>query len=324
MSNLNRRLCFQDIGRLQKSASHDAANLSNMKQHCKDLVTCAYGSAYTCMTQYPCQASIRALSLHITGPGNLIARWAHGSKLSYFVSSNGLNDDLHERIKSGMKGAADHWRTTGINVSFEETLVEVDAVFLVELDPKLDTSVFAKAFFPGDDRQVLDISPVLLEEKYEKHVDNILCHELGHVLGLRHEFQYVTEQNIYHYPAPMFDHDSIMNCENVKDLASFTLSNLDRVNTHRFYDLPAGPHSGFTIKDCVPQVGKFKITKKEDTKQGHTTTEEEAMEEGDKRWLRHKSRNWSKWYNEGAEIMVHLGISYPGVAWDVSSPYQTR
>jgi hypothetical protein len=323
--SLNETTCYvkrsQKSGKLQRSAALDEVDNSDTE---KNFVTGAYGSAYTCITQYPYQASIRALCLNVVGPGNLVARWAHGSKLSYFVSSIGLDDVLLDRIKTGMKGAADQWRTTSINISFEETPSKQDAVFLVELDPKLDASIFAKAFFPGDARQVLDLSPVMLDDKHENHIANIFCHELGHVLGLRHDFRGLVEQNVYRYPAPKFDQASIMNCENVRDLANFTLSNLDRMNTHRFYDLPAGPHCGFTIKDYIPQTGNFGTTMERVRTTARAVTEEATTEAEDKRWLRPRSRNWSKWYHDGAEYMVHLGISYPGVAWDASSPYQTR
>jgi hypothetical protein len=324
VNSLDHRMHFQERGRLHKPAPQGQAGATNLKQHSEDSFTSTYGSAYTCVTQHACQISIRALSLNVIGPGNLIARWAHGSRLSYFVSSKGLSNVLLERIKTGMRGASEHWRTTSINISFEETYSKTDAVFLVELDSELDASIFAKSFFPGDARQVLDISPVMLEDKHENHIANILCHELGHVLGLRHEFRHLVEPNVYHYPAPAFDHQSIMNCENVKDLSNFTLSHLDRINTHRFYDLPAGSHHGFSIMDYIPQTGKFGTTKGQVTWEGHTFTEEEASEDEEQRWLYHRSRNWSRWYHDGADVFIHLGISYPGVAWDASSPYQTR
>jgi hypothetical protein len=100
VNSLDHRMHFKERGRLHKPAPQGQAGATNLKQHSEDSFTSTYGSAYTCVTQHACQISIRALSLNVIGPGNLIARWAHGSRLSYFVSSKGLSNVLLEPLAS--------------------------------------------------------------------------------------------------------------------------------------------------------------------------------------------------------------------------------
>ncbi|MFO0821393.1 MAG: matrixin family metalloprotease [Pirellulales bacterium] len=70
--------------------------------------------------------------------------------------------------------------------------------------------VLASAFFPDRGRHHLRIYPTLLEQERNEQVET-LCHEIGHVFGLRHFFANIRETGL---PSHLFGSDnelSIMN-----------------------------------------------------------------------------------------------------------------
>lgn len=130
--------------------------------------------------------------------GDRIVRWDEGLQLTYRVdkSSFATNAD-YARIVQYMTRAANAWeQTCGVEfqhlVQFDEAPVpEEDGIQALFVVRRFDSAgeFIAAAFFPNDPvrrRQIL-IDPSLFSAALRYDPVGVLRHELGHVLGFRHE-----------------------------------------------------------------------------------------------------------------------------------------
>jgi len=194
-----------------------------------------------------------ALGFNANSSNTKIVRWTRGSTLYYYIDHRGLSTAQTIVIQAGLKTAANHWHATGLRITFEETNKWQEATFTIAYNPDLGLDHYALAFFPGWQRRVIDIGDRLLVEL--QCAAEVFRHELGHVLGLRHEFWEDNNEpgNAYQYPSDAHDEDSIMNDRNVGDMSLFTISPADEDAIRRFYDLRPGQHSDIFIQDFVPR-----------------------------------------------------------------------
>jgi hypothetical protein len=113
--------------------------------------------------------------------------------LTYCVSTKFSGD--YERVKTAMAEGAAQWEAASSNVNFTYvpaqdrscTTRNSNVVFSVE--PTKTTQYIARAFFPSSgksSRNVL-VNAGSLYSSGSWTPSNIMAHELGHVLGLRHE-----------------------------------------------------------------------------------------------------------------------------------------
>jgi arachidonate 15-lipoxygenase len=125
-------------------------------------------------------------------PDGKMRRWTRGSTLTYSVHRHTFDTELdYLRVVGAVAGAAAEWAAiTGLRFVHR---VELDAqgvlppqvTFLVQQRELF--SFIALAFFPGDapETRLLSIDPSWFSTRYDQ--TGVLRHELGHVLGFRHE-----------------------------------------------------------------------------------------------------------------------------------------
>lgn len=125
-------------------------------------------------------------------PDGRMRRWRRGSTLSYAVHRDTFDTELdYVRVVDALSGAATEWAAvTGLRFVHR---VELDAerampptvTFVVQQRELF--SYIALAFFPGDppETRVIAIDPSWFSTRYDQ--TGVLRHELGHVLGFRHE-----------------------------------------------------------------------------------------------------------------------------------------
>lgn len=128
--------------------------------------------------------------------GGRIVRWSPGFQLTYCVlKATFLSEEQYLKVKTSMAKAAEAWENAcGVEFEHLEDLddspnVSPEGVLFTVRFLDAGGSFLASAFFPNDPparRRVL-IDPSFFGEKLTFDTVGILRHELGHVLGFRHE-----------------------------------------------------------------------------------------------------------------------------------------
>ena len=130
--------------------------------------------------------------------GNKIVRWAPGVELSYCVLrqtfTSGGEDGYQLVVDSVGRAALDWEKTCGVKFAYKSELDDSDslrpegALFVVrEFDAA--AQFIAAAFFPNDplNRRRVLVDPSFYDPDLGFDKVGVLRHELGHVLGFRHE-----------------------------------------------------------------------------------------------------------------------------------------
>lgn len=161
--------------------------------------------SYPCTTQKPTPAviagSISATALQV-GLGKDIPRWKTGptKTVNFAVLANGYpKPELAFLAANKLHEAANEWNALNLGVQLKWVYKIEDAAFVLTYAKEVRPGTLAAAFFPNNvDLNVLNVYPAAFEEGTVQYLKNIFLHELGHVLGLRHEFapERETEDNL--------------------------------------------------------------------------------------------------------------------------------
>lgn len=154
-------------------------------------------ASYTCVTQRnPPRSSPAAI---MVGLGEEIPRWKNGSVINFATYADGYpapGDAIY--AANCLIEAAEIWNSARTGVKFKWVPNVNDAAFVLAYGNELGT-VLASAFFPSNSsmehlyvyQHGFDKTErVSKRGKYSNYgiMKNVFLHELGHVLGLRHEF----------------------------------------------------------------------------------------------------------------------------------------
>jgi hypothetical protein len=170
----------------------DASQLENLKPAPGTSTTVP--AKYTCSTQKPIptpfQESAHTAALQV-GLGKIIPRWKTGpdKSVNFAAFANGYpKPELALLAAQALKQAADEWNTLELGVQLKWVAKIEDAAFVLSFAGDQD-GVLAEAFFPNEaDLNVLNVYNAAFQPGTVQYLKNIFLHELGHVLGLRHEF----------------------------------------------------------------------------------------------------------------------------------------
>ena len=171
------------------------------------------------------------------------------NNLTYCISSTSFGAD-YTKVVSAMRAAALDWKGTGANLTFVhasslDSTCDNTTNVMFNLRMVSNQAYLARAFFPGDPRyarEVLidassfsDISPWTLT--------GVLRHELGHVLGFRHEHIRVPqvgdclESDNYWRALTPYDSASVMHYPqcNGTNTGDLTLTSRDVIGVRALY-----------------------------------------------------------------------------------------
>lgn len=237
----------------------------------------------------PAGSSVVQTPLRASTEEGRIVRWTPGSTLSYCVLRWTFGDDQakYEQICQNMAAATADW-SGACNITFlhRTELDKVDRSVTFPRDEQGNRSVLfvvaqqeigstiARAFFPNDPwyRRILLIDP---DDYYSSKINKtgILRHELGHILGCRHEHissdapAWISgfcnlESAEGSSPITKFDRASVMHYPCVALLENgpleanleMELTALDKTGIQAIYGVPGTPNppSGPEFKDFDP------------------------------------------------------------------------
>ncbi|CAI6089045.1 hypothetical protein V2G26_002522 [Clonostachys chloroleuca] len=142
---------------------------------------------YTCVTEKFDTGSVASI---LVGMLNEIPRWKYGSVVNFATYANGYpNPDDAKYAAVSLWEAAEQWNSYNLGVTFKWVNNLKQATFVLEYGGKKDR-VMASAFFPNN--QPLNTMSVysysFTDKESHETLKNTFLHELGHTLGLRHEF----------------------------------------------------------------------------------------------------------------------------------------
>ncbi|KAK1974286.1 hypothetical protein LZ30DRAFT_740898 [Colletotrichum cereale] len=146
-----------------------------------------------CISQKPIPVALRtnknlgalAVSLNHECP-----RWVPGSTLKWVVIREGFkNPKDADYAATHLNMACQKWNDLDVGVKFEWVNNAADATFALWHGGSYG-NVLASAFFPNpnDMSMMLVYNAAFSMPKWKANLWKVFTHELGHVLGLRHEF----------------------------------------------------------------------------------------------------------------------------------------
>ncbi|KAM6504694.1 hypothetical protein FSOLCH5_015195 [Fusarium solani] len=143
-----------------------------------------------CITQRAIPTNLK------NGPADIVVglnsecpRWVPGSVVKWAAWRAGFdNQQDANHAAEQLAIAAEQWNRANIGVTFQWVPLAKDATFVVCHGGAMG-NVLASAFFPNsNDLNYLFVYSAAFRRGWRNNMWNVFVHELGHVLGLRHEF----------------------------------------------------------------------------------------------------------------------------------------
>lgn len=145
--------------------------------------------------------------------------------------------------------AAEAWNNADVGIRFEYVPYAKYANFVICHQGKREGTL-ARGYFPNDnDLNFLYVYSLAFEPQWKPHLWKVLTHELGHILGLRHEFAMQEQGN-----AVQYGEKNPLSVMAYQDNAPPEIQPSDIATTKAFYELPAGYKISWTpIVDYHPK-----------------------------------------------------------------------
>jgi len=205
-------------------------------------------SKYQCITQesLPIRPATGGDPLSIwVGWGGRIPRWKKGQVVQFAALAGGYPTPNHAIFAAyKLNEAAIQWNRYNVGVTFKWVSKLEDAAFVLSYGGD-GGSVLARAFFPNsNDLNTLFVYQRAFGPDTSPYQTNIFLHELGHVLGLRHEFANL-EGGAVPFGSP-----------NPQSVMSYTfppnIQDSDEKSTKDFYNYTGSEIGGLQIQDWIP------------------------------------------------------------------------
>ncbi|KAI1655861.1 hypothetical protein F4813DRAFT_147127 [Daldinia decipiens] len=204
--------------------------------------------SYPCITE---SAFITSIRLHRGKRDDTIYRWKQKSEITFNVDRHSFRSNIEyaRMANETLDAAVEKWNKGRFGVRFKRVEDHEEAVFQLIYSAG-GGDVLATAFFPntasiGRRLVVYEQAFIEVNDQYDL-MTNLFCHELGHILGLRHERAQEKETS---YPSVQWGDSnplSIMNDDLTLD--EFCIHEKDYIQVKEFYKACA-TYNKYTIVD---------------------------------------------------------------------------
>lgn len=177
-----------------------------------------------------------------------IPRWIKGSELSYIVCTETFPPPLAASVEDDMKKAISWWQSTGVR--FKQVPRDARATFALRFDGGKCKKGYALSFMPDTGPAELLVYQKSLSKA--EHLPNILAHEIGHIMGLRHGFAHKKKNEVYSVLFGCEDERSIMNYYDHP--GELQVSERDLQGLRAFYEYDQAEYDGLAIVTIKPEL----------------------------------------------------------------------
>ncbi|KAL7791751.1 hypothetical protein V8C43DRAFT_283862 [Trichoderma afarasin] len=185
-----------------------------------------------------------------------IPRWRRGSELTYTIDAKSFPTSAEAvQVKAAMQTAISMWKGIGASFKYLEVDNSDSATFVVTYHCHGPRNIYASSFFP--DESPGDLLVYKLGLSHAAYLANILAHEIGHILGLRHEFADKNHKEGKILRCVLFGKKnprSIMNYH--EDLGQLQVSEQDLRELKDFYECNKDSYERLPIYDYDPVLRK--------------------------------------------------------------------
>jgi hypothetical protein len=202
----------------------------------------------------------------VVGYGSIVPRWDVYSNqnrvLQYFVQAESFTSpDQARSAAKTFQDAADTWNELKLGVTISETTNQDKANFYLVYKPNPTVgpgrNTLARAFFPHEIDQDVIVYSRAFDPTSKPILKNIFQHEIGHILGLRHEFAITGDDKKNLDPEGHRAVQFLTN--NYNSIMSYNfppkVQDSDREQITQFYKLANGYMiGGSPITDYQPQI----------------------------------------------------------------------
>lgn len=182
------------------------------------------------------------------GNGKDIPRWEKGSILTYSVNSNSFPRRQDRLLaETALAQATKPWNDMNLGITLQPAMKGKTAVFDLVFSPNVSKCdrTLARAFPPDapiEDRKLV-VYAKQFDPVYVDSMANTFFHEIGHILGLRHEFQ----ENL---PSTLFGEANPLSVMNYLGHPRFLhIQQTDSTWTKEFYAFNGRFLDGLPVKD---------------------------------------------------------------------------
>ncbi|KAI9674026.1 MAG: hypothetical protein M1829_003869 [Trizodia sp. TS-e1964] len=228
---------------------------------------------YSCQTQqgsnhatWPLEQDSNLPPSIVVGYRAVIPRWDVSQakiKLLYFVDTSSFpNNDDAEYAAEALQQAADEWNSLQLGLSIVRTSSRASAHFELIYDPNTIACFYADSPFPGEYDKPMIVTAFALSAPERGILKNVFLHELGHVLGLRHEFALDTTQQQQLNVSEKAEGAVQFKLRNPISVMSYApkpkMQQTDIDGTKDFYNLKKGSTiDGIPIVDVLPKTLQY-------------------------------------------------------------------
>jgi hypothetical protein len=184
-----------------------------------------------------------------------VPRWQRGLVLAYVICAETFpTPDDAVFATSQLTNAIAMWK--GVGVTFKQVKRDDPANFRVvyrDLPQSGRRDVLALAFVPNNgvpENRTLFIYALAFGKDHVNHQANFLAHEIGHVLGLRHEFSLETETASWSATWMSRSPNSVM--KYYSDPSMWCVQQQDLDELQAFYDDPMTEYHNMPVRNFVP------------------------------------------------------------------------